>query len=47
MKKFLTFFLFFTNIYLSGQENNKAIEGVAAVVGENIILKSDVYIRNG
>ena len=42
MKKFLTFFLFFTNIYLSGQENNKAIEGVAAVVGENIILKSDV-----
>ena len=42
MKKFLTFFLFFTNIYLSGQENNKAIEGVAAVVGEIIILKSDV-----
>ena len=42
MKKFLKFFLFFTHIYLFGQENNKAIEGVAAVVGENIILKSDV-----
>ena len=27
MKKFLTFFIF-THIYLSGQENNKAIEGV-------------------
>ena len=28
--------------FLTGQEKPQAVDGVAAVVGENIILKSDV-----
>ncbi len=32
----------FLLVFLTGQEKPQAVDGVAAVVGENIILKSDV-----
>ena len=36
------FFTLLISTFLSGQDKAKAVDGVAAVVGENIILKSDV-----
>ena len=42
MKILLISFLFFISTHLFGQALSQQVDGVAAVVGENIILKSDV-----
>ena len=42
MIKHYTFFILFFIAFVFGQEKSQSVDGVAAVVGENIILKSDV-----
>ena len=39
--KVIKIFLFYT-VFLYGQNQDMPIDGIAAIVGENIILKSDV-----
>ena len=39
--KVIKAFLFYT-VFLHGQNQDMPIDGIAAIVGENIILKSDV-----
>ena len=42
MKRLYIIFVLLFSSFLFSQDNAQALDGIAAVVGENIILKSDV-----